>query len=187
MVACNVNIPVPPEWIEGRFSSYHQTLTAIAWCSRFVGNLLAKRNDRPTLTSPYLTSHEISKAEHFLFGRAQVQSFPAEVRQLQMGHPLSPSSKLLPLSPFLGKDGILRVGGRLSQSNLSLSQKHPIILSSKDFIVTLMFNYKHVSLGHCGPTLLLASTGTRLHILGAKLLARTVRRVCDLQTRCSQD
>ena len=39
VVACNVNVPVPPEWIEGRFSCYHKTIAVTAWCLRFVLNL----------------------------------------------------------------------------------------------------------------------------------------------------
>ena len=35
-----------------------------------------------------------------------------------------------------------------------------------------------MTLGHCGPTLLLASVGTRLHVDGARQLARTVCRSC---------
>ena len=185
VVAYNVNVPVPPEWIEGRFSSYHQTLAVTAWCSRFISNLLAKRNDQPNLTSPYLTPNEIYRAEHYLFTTAQARSFPAEVSQLQKGQPIHSNSKLLSLSPVIGKDGLLRVGGRLSHANLSMSQKHPIVLSSKDSTVIQLFNYKHVSLGHCGPTLLLASTGTCLHVVGARLLARTVCRKCVICRRAS--
>ena len=91
-------------------------------------------------------------------------------------HAISAKSNLMSLSPIMGRDGLLRVGGRLSQANLSLSQTHPIILCSKSTIVLLLFNYNHVTLGHCGPTLLLASTGTRLHVVGARLLARSMCR-----------
>ena len=44
----------------------------------------------------------------------------------------------------------------LSHAEMSHSQKHPVILSGHDIIAKLMFNYYHVSLGHCGPTLLLS-------------------------------
>ena len=41
-----------------------------------------------------------------------------------------------------------------------------------------MFNYNHVSLGHCGPTLLLSHVGIRLHVLGARRLARSICSQC---------
>ena len=124
--------------------------------------------------APTLTASELRRAEYHLFRRAQVELFLPKSSNFK----LIIKSKLLPLSPVIGRDGLLRVGGRLSQSNLSMSQIHPIILSSTSAIVTLLFQYNHVSLGHCGPTLLLASTGTRLHVIGARLLARSVCRQC---------
>ena len=45
----------------------------------------------------------------------------------------------------------------------------------------LLFKYDHVCLGHCGPTLLLSHTGTRLHVLGARRLARYI---CSHCTTC---
>ena len=87
-------------------------------------------------------------------------------------------STLLSLTPFLGQDGLLRVGGRLSHANTSSLQKHPFILSSKDVLCDLVFKYDHVLLGHCGPTLLLAHAGTHLHVIGARRLARTICRSC---------
>ena len=92
--------------------------------------------------------------------------------------PIRSSSTLLSLNPFIGRDGLLHVGGRLSQSDLSLSQKHSTILSGHDFLVKLMFNYNHVSLGYCGPTLLLSHVGIRLHVLGARRLAHSVCSQC---------
>ena len=74
--------------------------------------------------------------------------------------------------------GLIRVGGRLSRANLSHSQTHPIVLYHKCVLVSQLFKYNHVMLGHCGPSLLLASVGRRLHIVGARQLARTVCRSC---------
>ena len=79
---------------------------------------------------------------------------------------------------MLGKDGLLRVGGRLANSNLSLSHSHPVIICSKNNLAKSMFQYKHVSLDHCGPSLLLSSVGHRFHVLGARRLARTTCKSC---------
>ena len=53
-----------------------------------------------------------------------------------------------------------------------------MILSNRSRVTQLLFRDKHISLGHCGPTLLLSVTGTRLHVLGVKKLARSVCRSC---------
>ena len=184
VVTCNLNVPVTP-WVEGRYDSYHKTITITAWCFHFVLNLQPKHRNQPRITTPQLTTMEVNRAEHHLLVRAQARSFPNEVYQLQRDKSISHSSKLLALSPVIGKDGLLCVGGCLSNANLSLSQSHPIILSSKDIIVDHLFNYKHVHLGHCGPSVLLSSTGNQFHIVGARRLARAVCRRCVTCRRVS--
>ena len=71
---------------------------------------------------------------------------------------------------------LLRVGGRLSNSSLTLSQRHPIITDSKDSLMLLLFTYMHVCLGHCGPTLLLSAIGWRC----ARRLTRSVCSQCKV-------
>ena len=105
--------------------------------------------------------------------------------QIQSFQPILNKSRLISLSPFLCQDGLLRVGGRLSKANLSKSQTPPIILYHKCSLVLSMFNYNHVALGHCGPTLLLSFVGIRLHIVGARQLARSVCRSCIICRRQS--
>ena len=53
-----------------------------------------------------------------------------------------------------------------------------LVLSSKALVIQLMFKYKHVALGHCGPTLLLSAVGTRLHVIGTRCLARSTCKTC---------
>ena len=150
----------------------------LPWCLRYIHNFKATHDKTPKLMSTHLTAHEIRQSEFHFFRRAQKRTFPQEVCQLQHSHELSSKSKIISLAPFLCKDGLLRVGGRLSQANLSHSQIHPIILSHQSSLVKLMFNYYHVVLGHCGPTLLLSSVGSLLHIVGARQLARSICRQC---------
>ena len=112
--------------------------------------------------------------------QSQARTFPAELGRLSATPPASiaPSSRLLMVHPFLGKDGLLQVGCRLDKSSLSPLQKHPIILSSSDCVVKLLFQYYHVMLSHCGPTLLLAHAGQQFYVMGAKKLARSVCQGC---------
>ena len=91
--------------------------------------------------------------------------------------PLPKNSRILGLHPFLGKDGLLHVGGRLSHSSLSINQ-HPIIVASQDHFVKLLLSHEHVRLAHCGPTLLLSSVGEMWHVIGARRAARTVCSQC---------
>ncbi|GFX12452.1 integrase catalytic domain-containing protein [Trichonephila clavipes] len=58
----------------------------------------------------------------------QEQVFLAEIKSLQSKGVVSPNSKLRNLKPFIDSDGLLRVGGRLSNSYLPYVNKHPAIL-----------------------------------------------------------
>ena len=68
----------------------------------------------------------------------------------------------------------------MSNSYLTLSQKHPIIADSKDILMVLLCNYLHVCLGHCGPTLLLVALGRRFNVVSARRLTRSVCSQCKI-------
>ena len=179
-VVCNPVVASPTEWIEARYSSYRTLLHVTAWMLRIAHNLLARIRGHTKITNHNLTPTDLQSSETFLFSRSQLQSFPDELSHLRTipSQPLRAASILLSLNPFCGTDGVLHVGGRLSHADLAPSQNHPVILSSKDHLLELLFNYDHVCLGHCGPTLLLSHAGTRLHVLGARHLARSICSHC---------
>ena len=167
-------------WIEFRYSSYCTLLHVTAWSLRMARNLLATIRGHSRILYKTLSTSGITRAETFLFSLSQSRSFSDELSHLQTPshRPLQATSKLLPLAPFYGQDGLLHVGGRLSHADMSLFQRHPIIVSSKDHLIRLLLNYNHVCLGHCGPTLLMSNAGDKLHILGARCLARTICSQC---------
>lgn len=53
------------------------------------------------------------------------------------------SPPLQKLKPFLDKNGLVRVGGRLSKAGLEYSQKHPVVLPRRDHVVNLIVEYFH--------------------------------------------
>ena len=57
--------------------------------------------------------------------------------------------KLQTLNPYL-VDGIIRVGGRLQRSTLSLEEKHPIILPNQHPVTELLVLIYHEREGHMG-------------------------------------
>ena len=73
-----------------------------------------------------------------------------------MKRELSKTSKLLNLSPFFDKDyDLLRVGGRLSQSNYTTDKKFPILVSKKSDLVSLLIRKYHEAILHGGGQLVL--------------------------------
>ena len=144
-----------------------------------------KRPPDADLPARQLTAQEIKQAEHLLINMSQARSFAQDKQHLSNHQPIAPSSRLRALNPFLDPEQLLRVGGRLSNSALSAAQRNPIILDSRDILVTLMFNHMHVCLGHCGPSLLMCSTGWRFHMMGARRLSRTVCSQCKVCRKIS--
>ena len=58
------------------------------------------------------------------------------------------TSSIHQLDPFLDKDGVLRMGGRLVKSNLSL--KHPVLVPKYCNISQLIIRYYHEKTAHSG-------------------------------------
>ena len=59
-------------------------------------------------------------------------------------------SNLYRLNPFLDRDGILRVGGRLHRSDLSLGEKHPILFPKNHHLTKLLIQHYHKKVHHQG-------------------------------------
>ena len=93
--------------------------------------------------------------------------FPDTVETLQKGKPLPLSNSLCPLNPFLA-DGLLRVGGRLSQSQKDYQSRQPIILHGKHHLASLIIRSEHERLCHAGPKLTLGSLQDLYLIIGAR-------------------
>ena len=163
--------------IQGLSSNYHTTLAITAWCLRFVDRLLHGR-PQPDLRTRQLTGTDITRARDWILKENQTRNFPKEKRALERRLDIPPTSRLKALNPLLDSTHLLRVGGRLANSSLTSSQQHPIIGDSKDTIIIQCFEHIHVSLCHCGPSLLLGYTGAHLHILGARRLSRKICSQC---------
>ncbi|GFT50524.1 integrase catalytic domain-containing protein [Trichonephila clavipes] len=101
-----------------------------------------------------------------------------EVSYLSAGKQLPSTNKLIPLTPFYDDSGIIRVGGRLKNSILADSQKHPILLPNTDNIMNLIISDFHLKLLHAGPQLLQAALREKFWILLARDAVRRVVRRC---------
>ena len=85
----------------------------------------------------------------------QQEVFINEIETLEKPGKLHQSSSIIRLSPFLDKDHMLRVGGRLQNSFLSEDERHRLNLPAKDHVTKLLISQLHLTLNHEGPTLVL--------------------------------
>ncbi|GFR98560.1 Gag-pol fusion polyprotein [Elysia marginata] len=80
--------------------------------------------------SQHRSVENLKTTETFILITVQQEAYTEEVNSLSCGRPISTSSALHPLCPYLDSDGLLRVGGRLSKAEqtLGVDAVHPVIL-----------------------------------------------------------
>ena len=136
-----------------RFSSLHQLQQVTAYCLRFYN---ASKNKIPYI-EVNLSLEELKTALYTLIRLAQKEMFSQDITCLKKGKNLPNSSNILRLTPFLDKNDILRVGGRLSNCEYSYEASHQIILPLKHKLTYLTIRNAHLRNLHIGPQGLLAS------------------------------
>ena len=135
---CLSVIPASQLWLEDKYSSFTKLLKTTAWILRFQANLKARECKQTLDLSSLLTASELKVTEAFLHSRAQCRCYSEELTRLSAGKTLKPSSPILSLNPTIGSGGLLTMGGRLGNSKLSSSQRHPVILHGKDPLTKLL-------------------------------------------------
>ena len=166
-----------------RYSSF-STLTRItAWIRRFVCNCQSKVKGECNETSQHLLVSELQEAEVYWYAYIQEQHFGRELSALQGGLGLPRSSPLVPLHPIVDQNGILRVGGRESNSKGTFASQHPVILHGAHPVTSLVIYTEHLRLLHAGPTLLSCALNRRYHIIGGRSAVRSIARACIICRR----
>ncbi|XP_064475574.1 uncharacterized protein LOC135389457 [Ornithodoros turicata] len=117
-----------------------------AWVKRFVSNC----RNRSRRRTGQLTSEELTAAEIYCITNVQRDAFAKDIAKLRSTEPLGPDSTICNLSPYLDKNGILRVGGRLQFSDIKETTKHPVILPSTHSFTALLIDREHRRLLHAG-------------------------------------
>ncbi|KAJ8926652.1 hypothetical protein NQ314_020954 [Rhamnusium bicolor] len=129
---------VPSEIINllNKFSSLRQIQGIVAYIFRFIGNV---RSQKRVVGS--ISADELHQALFRIVKIVQNESFPKEISTIRNNQKCP--KYLQKLAPFLDADGILRVGGRLSNSDLTFSVKHPALLSRNDRLTELIIQQMH--------------------------------------------
>lgn len=115
-----------------------------------------------------ITAHEIQQAELLWIKMIQIQHFGHEIGRIKQNRPLPVNSNLLKLTPFLDKQGILRMNGRV-KSLEHTQQNHSIILPANSKLTTLIIRdtHQHQAL-HGGVQLTLRTLRDRFWIIHAR-------------------
>lgn len=110
-----------------RFSKWKPLIEAIAFLHRFVVRRSILNEDKELRRS----IESFVEAECFVVKIVQQESYSTEIQCIKQGSQLPKDSSIVCLNPFVDEDGMLRVGGRLRNSDLCAAEKNPILLPGK--------------------------------------------------------
>ncbi|XP_060855661.1 uncharacterized protein LOC132933385 [Metopolophium dirhodum] len=167
--------------IINRYSSFGKLIRVVAYCLRFKANCLRKTDkpgDRCRLIGN-LSADEIKLAKTALIKVVQRNEFANEIKSMLNGEAISSKSKLFRLRPFLDKNNIIRVGGRLKHAaSISIFQRNPIVLPPNSNFTKLLLCNEHVTLMHGGPQAMLSSVRMSYWPINGRNLARNIVNKC---------
>ncbi|XP_058801546.1 uncharacterized protein LOC131670173 [Phymastichus coffea] len=143
--------------------------------------------DKSLLGIRYLSQIEIAHAERTILLLIQRECFSHEMKLLKSTTKLiskGPNGafrsrmKFDELNPFLDEHGLIRVGGRLKNSNLQFNQKYPILLPSNHNVSDLIIRDAHHRNLHGRVQCTLYTIRERFWILNGRNQIRHVLRRC---------
>ncbi|XP_008182367.1 uncharacterized protein LOC103309231 [Acyrthosiphon pisum] len=149
IVVCTSQKDVPLDI--NKYSSLTKLLHVVSYLLRFKNNALSKRNNTSHSVGP-LNVNEVLMATKTIIKLIQHAHFSIEIEELKNNRNVSQKSKMNKLNPFIDDDGIVRVGGRLTNAtDIDNDQRFPIILPYETTFLKLIMLHEHKKLMHAGP------------------------------------
>ncbi|XP_075158079.1 uncharacterized protein LOC142231352 [Haematobia irritans] len=170
----NFHTTIDGEDIISRFSSLNRCLRVLCYMFRFYNAC----RSRTLASSNVLCHEEIEFVKHRLILLSQQFTFPKEIENLRNNRQVNNRSRLLAVNPFIDDTGLLRVGGRITNSGLRYEEVHPIILSEKSKFADLLITFTHQILLHSEHHIMLRAIRQGYYIPRVKNLIRKCIRNC---------
>ncbi|XP_029161629.1 uncharacterized protein LOC114933291 [Nylanderia fulva] len=112
-----------------------------------------------------------------LLRKEKRRAFKVEFKTLQKTATISKKSSLRTFAPFLGKDSVLRLGGRLRHSALSYDEQHPVIVP-RGQLAYLLIAQAHKSTLHGGVQIVLRTLRQNYWLMGGRNSVKGYIRQC---------
>lgn len=158
--------------ILAKYSSYHRLLHITAYCMRWL-----KRNAE-WRRSAILRTDELISARNVWLRVVQREYYASEIMNLENDKPIHKRSTLLTLSPFLDKNKILRVRGRLMYAQKTDEAKHPAILPAKGPLTRLIIRQAHFRAFHGSTQLTLRTIRDEFWIIRGRVAVKNQVSKC---------
>ena len=146
------------------FSTWYRAKRAIAVCIKFVRKLherIAKKqvhidvkSERRSYTP--VSVDDMRHAEKVILRLLQLQEFPEEAKLLMKPRKQNGQvtrkrqGRLHRFDPYMGTDGLIRVGGRIRRANVPRDLAHPVILPKQGHVTVLVTRHYHERTLHGG-------------------------------------
>lgn len=173
-----LNSPQYPDLLL-RLSSLSKLVRVTAYIFRYKHNLLCKvRKNGNGKMMGFLTTDELKIARLYIIKLSQEVDFCTEIFELQKKGYISSNSAVAKLCPFLDDSQVLRVGGRLENSDLNYCFKHQILLKKKNPLSSLLFLDAHMKTLHGGLIQMQSYVSREFWIISGRNIAKRVLRKC---------
>ncbi|XP_029670916.1 uncharacterized protein LOC115240087 [Formica exsecta] len=153
-----------------RYSSLIRLLRITALCQRCCAIL--KGIPQSSLATP-LTPADLESSRLYWIRSVQLAYFSSELTIISSGAYLSRSHPLAKFTAFIDHSDILRVGGRLRQSQLDPECKHPAILPRDSYLSQLIISDAHLRTLHGGTQVTLTYLRQAYWIVGGRASVRS--------------
>ena len=163
------------------FSSWFKAKRAVAICLRYKRRLIRQVREKKGLTAQQdesfgvslsdalISTEDLKEAEIVILKSVQKEVFEEEVDTLttvrssedatsvsNKNRALKKQSDLYRLDPYMGEDGLLRVGGRVQNSGQPDEVTHPVIMPKRGHVTELIVSHFHEKSAHSGRELTLS-------------------------------
>lgn len=176
--------PHPIDVMIDSTSRWVDVVTRISWLLKVKSRLL----NADKTTEFCRTDRE--EAETCILKHVQSSCFSKEILALKTNAVIAKDSSIRKLSPFLDDSGILRVGGRLRRSKMTMETKHPVLLPKHHRLTDLIISHYHELVGHLGQASTLSKIRERFWPISGIAMVRKLTSRCvsckKIQGRVSQ-
>ncbi|XP_042213635.1 uncharacterized protein LOC121865920 [Homarus americanus] len=160
---------------------FHQLLKGVAWFRRFIQWRFSNPKEEHH-QEDRLKISELDEAILAVLSLIQRKGFPHEMDALERGHSIR-TGDVSRLEPYLGADGLFRVGGRLKRAALDPDQRSPILLPRDKTTELIVQEVHSTRAGHSGHELSLAALRKTYWIPKCRKLIDRVLRTCVICRR----
>ncbi|XP_011313282.1 uncharacterized protein [Fopius arisanus] len=163
-----------------RFSSFNRLIRETAICRRFIA--LLRRTPNSSLQNP-LNLGDLEEARIFWIKLTQAAHFKDQLRTISRGERFRRSHPLTKLTPFIDRQGILKVGGKLKFAHLGPESRNRTIIPRELRLAQRLIGQAHIQTLHGGTQLTLRHLRSTYWILGGRAPVRSFILKCVKCTR----